>query len=154
MKNIINLTPHSITLLRENDEPLIIQSSGLARVTSETIITGEVNGIPVTSTVYGEVTGLPEFQEGTVYIVSALVAQRCAHRNDVFVPNELVRNDEGVIIGCKSLGKIDDPIKGREIWIDGYGVEGFAIIENVYLNEKSVREKYPNWSGYITHRIL
>lgn len=60
----------------------------------------------MTETVFGEVEGLPETQEGTIYVVSSLVAQRVPNRTDVFIPNESVRDDQGRIIGCKSLGRI------------------------------------------------
>ena len=106
--NIINLTPHSINFVSADGQPVLtVPSSGtLARVSSRTITTGSVAGIPVTETEFGSVEGLPEPQDGTVYIVSAIVAQRCKGRNDVFIPNESVRDEKGRIIGCKSLGRI------------------------------------------------
>lgn len=105
---IINLTPHKVTIVNtEGTSIMEIPVSGIvARVTCETVQTGEIEGIPVTETSYSEVTGLPDPSEGIVYIVSSLVAQRCKDRNDVFIPNESVRDEEGRIIGCKSLGRV------------------------------------------------
>lgn len=106
---IINLTPHAITVVSGSGEILrqIPASGNLARVSARTVATGEmVDGIPVTTTSYGEVEGLPSPQEGVIYIVSALVAGRVPDRRDVFIPNESVRDSEGRIIGCKSLGRI------------------------------------------------
>ena len=104
---IINLTQQKINIINDNGESITIEPSGtVARVSCRTVTTGEIMGIPVTETVYGTVEGLPEFQNGIVYIVSALVAQHCKDRNDVFIPNESVRDDKGRIIGCKSLGRI------------------------------------------------
>ncbi len=115
---IINLTPHSINFVWEPVNPngtgsgfyeelASIPASGkLARVSAKTVVTGEINGIPVTSTVYGEVEGLPEPADDTIYVVSQLVASRVPDRQDVFIPNESVRDAHGRIIGCKSLGHI------------------------------------------------
>ena len=105
---VINLTPHAITFVTdEGNEILTIEPSGnLARVSSTTQVVGEIYGIPVTKTVYGEVEGLPAEEEGTIYLVSSMVAQRVPERRDVFIPNESVRDDRGRIIGCKSFGHI------------------------------------------------
>ena len=61
MMNIINLTPHAITICGADGSIILtIPASGnLARVSAHTVQTGEIDGIPVTSTVYGEVEGLP-----------------------------------------------------------------------------------------------
>ena len=109
MTKFINLTPHSITFVNGDGKKILaIEPSGqLARVSSKTVLTGEdYNNIPVTRTEYGEVKGLPAPAEDTIYIVSSLVAQRVPERNDVFIPNESVRDDKGRIVGCKSLGRV------------------------------------------------
>ena len=107
MTQLINLTPHSITFVKPNGETEIIPASGqLARVASKTITAGEIDGIPVTETVFGEVEGLPMPSEGKIFLVSSLVAQRVPNREDVFIPSESIRDDAGRIIGCKSLGRI------------------------------------------------
>ena len=105
---IINLTPHDVNFVTENgDELVTINPSGsLARVSATTVTTGSLNGIPVTKTVYGEVEGLPDPTPDTVYIVSSLVASRVPERDDVFIPNESIRDDKGRIIGCRSLGRV------------------------------------------------
>ena len=107
--NIINLTPHTINFVdAEGNAILSVPASGqLARVSAKTV-TSDVtyNGIPVTYTSYGEVEGLPEREENTIYVVSSLVASRIPNREDVFIPNESVRDPEGRIIGCKSLGHV------------------------------------------------
>lgn len=105
---IINLTPHEVTIVN-GDNKLIYDPSGvIARVTAKTVYTGEVinSFIPVSKTEYGEVENLPEYEEGTVYIVSSLVAQRVPDRKDVFIPNESIRDEKGRIVGCRSLGRI------------------------------------------------
>ena len=105
--NFINLTPHAIKFFKPDGSTVEIPASGqLARLTTQTIQTDNIDGIPVTETVYGEVEGLPAPTEGNVYIVSSLVAQRVPDRTDVFIPAESVRDDQGRIVGCKSLGRI------------------------------------------------
>lgn len=103
----INLTPHAINFIKEDGSTLTIPASGtLARMTTLTVVTGEIDGIPITETVFGKVEGLPAPSEGNIFIVSSLVAQRVPDRNDVFIPSESVRDEQGRIIGCKSLGRI------------------------------------------------
>ena len=40
----------------------------------------------------------------TFYIVSQLVKSALPNRSDLLVPAEMVRDEKGMIIGCKSLG--------------------------------------------------
>ena len=105
----INLTPHDINIV--NDDGKLIFSippcGEIARVTTHTEVVGYVDfDIPLTKTVFGEVEGLREPVEGVYQIVSSLVKQRCPDRDDVVIPNEIVRDGDGYIIGCKSLGLI------------------------------------------------
>lgn len=104
---IKNLTPHAINFIGEDGETMrTIEPSGVvARVSATTVETGDLDGIRITETVYGEVEGLPDETEDTIYIVSSLVASR-VNRGDVFIPNESVRDDKGRIIGCRSLGRV------------------------------------------------
>jgi len=108
MKKIVNLTPHSISFIDENGNIIrIVETSGdVARLTTKTVVTGEYDGIPVTETEYGEITGLPDPTPDTIFVVSSLIAQRVPERDDVFIPNESVRDNAGRIIGCRSLGRI------------------------------------------------
>lgn len=102
---IYNLTPHAVNILKEDLSPLytIKPEVESARCSQTTIPSGNIGGIPITSTSFGEVEGLPDEQEGVYYIVSRLVMQACTNRRDLLVPNELQRDDEGHIIGCLSL---------------------------------------------------
>lgn len=102
---IFNLTPHAINLL--TDPPLTISPSGeVARCEVHREVVGCLEGIPVNRTRFGQVEGLPAPRPGVAYIVSALVAQACPERTDVFVPDETVRDDQGRIIGCKALATL------------------------------------------------
>lgn len=106
--NIVNLVPHDVVFVDdENSVICTVSPSGmLARVAAQTKVIGSINGIPVTSTEYGDVVGLPDPEEDTIYIVSSMVAKQVPDRKDVFIPNESIRDVNGVIIGCKSLGKV------------------------------------------------
>lgn len=112
IQKLVNLTPHAITMMDDNENILLViePSGNTARVSvrterTETLAFDDVV-LATSKSVYGSVEGLPEIEEGVVYIVSSLVAQRVPEREDVFIPNESVRDDKGRIIGCKSLGHI------------------------------------------------
>lgn len=108
MMTIINLTPHAITFLDGNNSVLAtIEPSGtIARASQTRDRVSEVNGIPVNQCSYGAVTGLPDPQDGTIYLVSALTAQACRNRSDVFIVDDAVRNESGQIIGCRAIAHI------------------------------------------------
>ena len=55
---MINLTPHASTI-GTNTTTIIEPSGTLARVTSQSVASGEYEGIPVVRTVYGAVEGMP-----------------------------------------------------------------------------------------------
>lgn len=104
---IINLTPHAIKFVNDKLGDTVIEPSGtVARVSSRTETIGDIDCIPVTRTVFGEVENLPDPVDGVVYVVSSMVAARVPGRNDVFIPNDSVRDDQGRIIGCRSLGRV------------------------------------------------
>lgn len=106
---IKNYTPHSVIIMRRNeagdgyDVVADIPSSGMARVEARTEVVGSMGSIPLTRSVYGEVTSLPEPSDGVSYIVSRLVASALPDRNDLLVPGQLVRDEQGRVIGCGSL---------------------------------------------------
>ena len=102
MINIVNLTPHEIVLCGKK-----IVSSGLARCESNTVKIAEIDGIKVNKRCFGAVYGLPEPKVDTIYVVSALVAQAVsAVRDDVYVVDETVRDEEGKIVGCNALARV------------------------------------------------
>ena len=104
MTTIVNLTPHALNLFRENGEQVVIESTGLARCTVTTRQVGTCNGIRVNESQFGEVTGLPEPQADTVYVVSAMVLTALhGTRPDVLGLSEYVRNEAGQVVGAKAL---------------------------------------------------
>lgn len=104
----VNLTPHVVTFFdTAGNVILTVEPSGqVARcsVTREQV--GDINGIPINKTQFGKVENLPEPQEGTIYIVSSLTAQAVPEREDVFITDDAVRDEQGRIIGCRALAHI------------------------------------------------
>ena len=102
---LINLTPHSIVV-----EGLgTFESQGIARVSSTQNVIGSINGIGLVETVLGDVVGLPEMEEGKMYIVSGMVLSALnGARIDVVAPdtgNTAIRNEKGQIIAVTRFTK-------------------------------------------------
>lgn len=111
--NIVNLTPHALNFMPQGpDGPVVtIPPSGqVARcvVNRVQVDTVTVNGItvPVNQTRFGEVSNLPDPRPNTIYVVSALVAKAVPDRQDVFIVDDAVRDDQGCIIGARALAHI------------------------------------------------
>ena len=99
---ITNLTPHEITLCGQK-----LPTMGVARVATATRQVAEINGIPVNQVSFGQVVGLPEARKNTIYIVSKIVAEAVkGQRNDIYIVDKTIRNEQGQIIGCEALAKI------------------------------------------------
>jgi len=103
----VNCTPHPITLLGNDDNVLFTLPKGevIPRLSQSTKQVDVVNGVSITETQFGETQDLPTPVEGQLLIVSRLVLSANPDRKDLVVPNELVRDDAGNIIGCKSLAR-------------------------------------------------
>ena len=91
----INLTPHAITL---NNGTTFEPSGKVARVSTRfTAISDDL----LCHVEYGEVENLPAPEEGTMYIVSAMV-KAATKRTDVVAPATghplCVRNEKGQIV--------------------------------------------------------
>ncbi len=111
MVKFVNLTPHEIVIFDNEGKNIIkrIPPSGqVARVSVKRTKVAEIGGVPVFRTEYGEVEGLPEPKEGTVYIVSILVLQALrGRRKDVIAPDtspqSVIRDDQGRIKGVRAF---------------------------------------------------
>jgi hypothetical protein len=106
---IINLTPHEITVVASNGDVLMkIPASGnVARCSVSRTVIGKLNGIPVAKSVMGQVESMPEPKEGVVFIVSRVVAEALKGvRDDLIIPDDSVRDAEGKIIGCKGFAVV------------------------------------------------
>jgi hypothetical protein len=100
---IINLTPHAITDVVTNKT--FPPSGTVARVATTQTQVGDLDGIPLFSTTYGDIQDLPPQQDDTYYLVSLLVKQALPYRKDLLSPSTLVRDDKGNPIGCKGFNK-------------------------------------------------
>jgi hypothetical protein len=110
MTNIINLTPHRINIVDEEGNVVkIFESSGVARAAQNDVQIGMLEGIPIIETKFGEPVDLPEYNQGTYYIVSALTAKAASlsgrNTRDLLLTGKTVRNSDGQIIGCQALAK-------------------------------------------------
>ena len=105
---IINLTPHAINFLDESNRPILtVEPSGtVARAKQTRTLCGHIAGIPMNQCAYGQVQGLPEPAKETIYVVSSITAQACPEREDVYVVDDSVRNEDGRIIGVRALAHI------------------------------------------------
>lgn len=110
--NMINLTPHALTLRTPAGDDIIIEPSGeVARVaTTPGAECGELGGVALFSaTSFGEVEGLPAPKDGVVYIVSGLVGGQVSGRDDVVVPGTGPRDgairEDGRIVAVTRLIK-------------------------------------------------
>ncbi|MDF9296082.1 hypothetical protein [Geobacillus stearothermophilus] len=107
----INLTPHSINVVRDDGSVVLsVPPSGtVARVATQQTVVCQLDGIDVVRTAFGDVDGLPAPQPDTVYVVSTLVLQALSasgvDRSDVVAPDtspaSVVRNTDGQIVGVK-----------------------------------------------------
>ena len=110
---LVNLTPHALVIMPEGpDGPTVtIPPSGqvarcaTSRVQVDTVTVDGIT-VPVNRTEFGAVTGLPDPQPDTIYIVSSLVAQAVPDRQDVFIVDDAVRDEQGRIIGCRALAHV------------------------------------------------
>lgn len=107
-KIIKNGTPHAINVVDDAGNIVKVLNPDLPsgqqpRCTANSVVVGDVDGIPLTKTVYGEVFNLPEYEEGVFWIVSQLCRNACPERDDLISPSQQIRDKEGKIIGCKSF---------------------------------------------------
>lgn len=104
---IINLTPHALNLVTGEGTVTIPPSGTIARVSVNRTQIGTVSidgvTVPLNRSQYGEVVDLPDPAEDTLYVVSALVAAACPERSDLVVPDDLVRDEQGRVIGARAL---------------------------------------------------
>ena len=103
MEKIRNLTPHPVIIIQQDGDKIEIQSEGVVRLKVEIKPAGTIAGIPLVENIFGQPEGLPEPKAGTWLIVSQIVKSALPDRNDLLVPAEVMRDNSGNIIGCRSL---------------------------------------------------
>ena len=102
----INLTPHDLNVKNTSGEMVLIPKSGrTARLLVSRTPQAHIGGFATAAPVFGEIEGLPPHEDGTTFVVSALVAER-AGRDDVVAPGELLRDEAGIVIGCNGFTRV------------------------------------------------
>lgn len=98
---IINLTPHPITVLAADGSVIATYpSDGVLRLPEVTEEVGTIGGIPIVRKSLGNLDQLPPVLPDTYYIVSLPIAQ-AVRRDDFIVPDDLVRDEQGRVLGCR-----------------------------------------------------
>ena len=104
-----NLTPHEVCIYKLNgvipDLDLVIEAGEeVASLSCEYIkVDKKVDGIDLYRPVFGEVTGLPDYEEGVYLLVSTMVREALPLPSDLVSPGKLLRDDDGNVIGCLGL---------------------------------------------------
>lgn len=104
-----NLTPHEVCIYKLNgttpDLDLVIEAGEeVARVSCEYVkVDKKVEGVDLYRPVFGEITGLPDYEEGVYLLVSTMVREALPLRSDLVSPGQLLRDDDGNVIGCLGL---------------------------------------------------
>lgn len=112
---LVNLTPHDIVIALPSGERITIPASGnVARIANrpgQQLLSLRVQDVDVPvygPDIKGDIYGLPDPKDGTVYLVSLLVAQACPERQDLLVPatgpmDETIRDTQGRIEAVSRL---------------------------------------------------
>ncbi|WPJ91826.1 hypothetical protein [Corynebacterium sp. UMB2355A] len=115
---LLNLTPHAVHFLgsgvnsSHGDVILTVPAADTAARVSEAVtptdaLHAEGVVIPTAQVSYTEqVENLPDFCAGTILIVSQLICQALPHRDDLYFPYPVVRNEHNEIIGCRGLARL------------------------------------------------
>lgn len=108
---IVNKTPHIVRVQAKEGGEIVefLPDETPARASQTNEYLGEIGGLPIFSVKYGQVEGLPPFEEGTYYIVSAILrdAASAAGRTtkDLLIPDSgptAVRKD-GLVYAVRGM---------------------------------------------------
>lgn len=96
---IINLTAHTLNEMTTGTN--IAPSGIVVRVNQQNTKSSEFAGIPIYTTIFGELEGLPAPKKGVMYVVSAMALNAVPEdRTDVVAPGFLKRDEHGRAAGC------------------------------------------------------
>ena len=106
VREMVNLTPHEVSVMVGDTLKRIPPSGQVVRNNMSCVPCGELCGMPVVRCKENMPKNMPEPVEGTVYIVSSVVA-KALRRRDVLSPDTsddgVLRDGNGYIIGVKRL---------------------------------------------------
>lgn len=106
---IKNLTPHTVTVIAENNDVLAtFEPEGVvARAGQISKPVGDIGGIEIVSMSFSDTINLPEPQAGVFLIVSVITLDAAVAQGrtcgDLLMRADPVRNESGQIIGCRRL---------------------------------------------------
>ena len=105
-----NFTPHEINIHREDGTIVTLPSEGVIRAKQSFVMSETFDGIEVATYAYGEPEGVPEvLDKDSFYIVSKIALDACNQHGvntyNFLMVGEVVRDDDGKIIGCKTLSR-------------------------------------------------
>ncbi len=114
---IVNLCPHEIDLrMPDGGTVRIPPAADPARAEVDRdrpqLVECEVDGrgshatVPVIEARMGQVRNLPEPRADTWLVVSYPVAYANPERSDLLVPEDLIRDERGVVVACRSLARV------------------------------------------------
>lgn len=112
MTMIINLTPHEVAVFRQTGSSQAHQvirrypsSGAVVRFSQARTTIGVLDGVPVSTVVFGDLYGLPPEQPDVDvwYIVPGVVLAALPARPDLLAPAIAVRDADGRIIGCRGF---------------------------------------------------
>lgn len=107
VKRIKNLTPYEEYLILPERTLTFAPEENSAICSQVDIQEGSILfegcNIPLTSRKFANVENLPEFDPNTILIVSRKVKNAMPERKDLVVPNGIIMDADGDIIGCKSF---------------------------------------------------
>lgn len=112
---LVNLTPHPVTIIGADGAQLSVPVSGPAARTD--IVRGDLHDVVVGSTTVsigwssnlGMVTNLPDPRPNVLIIVARMVADALPDRADLVFPDDLVRDEHGGVVGCRRLSCLAVP---------------------------------------------
>lgn len=110
---IVNLTPHDVNIVMADGNVRKFPAEGvIARAEQFSDVVGQLNGIELVRTRFGQPIDLPDYADGVYYIVSVITANaaKAAGRTtaDLLLTSDPVRDETTKqIIGCKRFALFD-----------------------------------------------
>lgn len=149
---IVNCTPHPVCFVSAGTTETFPPSGHVPRVeeTARPFAVASGIGYPTVAVERrgNEVSDLPDPENGTWLLVSRMVFDAASNRTDLLVPHDVVRDEDGRIIGCRSF-LVRQPEDARKN-TDGLatvvaeaatkvlrGIDGFRAAKNSTLRRKT-----------------
>lgn len=108
---VVNLTPHVVRLVGDGAVVELAPAGPPARVVlrpdrTDAVVRIGPLAVPLKRTAASsQVTGVPQRRPGVLLIVARAVAEALPDRDDLVYPHDTVRDDRGVVVGCRSLAR-------------------------------------------------